>query len=400
MNRDTLGLGSAEVVESEQWLRDRIEETIAGPTPLEALGYVTRLLSATCDTDTRLYCYRTLGMLTFRAGNIDRAKEAFEEAFEISPEDPGIAYALAHCSAARGRWGPSLVRALEAFHLADDLEDEAEFVRVAALGANELGHPTLALSMLLGALDRAPRNPWVLETIGHFYEAEEMWLEAIDVRDALIDVLSDGLTPVHGRSPETLDNPQFHRVFQSFAIKYQIDREAIEARRREITDKLRAEIGPVDRQTAEESDQEAPLTPLDLPRGLATLVDQLSAHDRNYQLLESAQSLWAKARHDEFDLQLTPNTLAAAIQWSVERRHWRIPTPLHALSQIYQVVPDTIRAAARLVVGRFEVEYLSLDDVRGEVGPTDWARFETVQRALLYGVPIDEVRPNMPMLGE
>lgn len=399
MSHDTMGLGSSDVVDSEEWLRDRIEETIAGPHPLEALGDVTRLLSATSDTDTRLYCFRTLGMLTFRAGDIDRAEEAFQEAYELSPEDPGIAYALAHCAAARGRWLRALMRALEAFHLAEDREEEAEFLRVAALGVGELGDPELALSMLLGALDRAPRNSWVLETIGHFYEAEQMWLEALDVREALIDVLSDGITPVPERTPETLDNPQFHRVFQSFAIKYRIDPEAIAARRREITERLRAEIGPAERSAQQARDREATLAPLNLPRGLSTLVDQLAGHDRNYQLLESAQSLWAKARHDKEDLQLTPCTLAAAIQWTVERRHWRIPTPLHALSQIYQVVPDTIRAAARLVIGKFGVAFLALDDV-GKVGPRDWQRYETIEQAILYGVPLEDVQPNAGMLGD
>ncbi|MFB6352240.1 MAG: tetratricopeptide repeat protein, partial [Bradymonadaceae bacterium] len=327
--------------------------------------------------------------------------EAFEEALELSPGDPGIAYAIAHCTAARGRWLRALVRALEAYHFAEDLADQAEFLRVAALGASELGDPELALTMCLGALDRAPNNPWVLETIGHFYEAEQMWLEALDVREALIDILADGIAPVPERTPETLNNPQFHRVFQSFAIKYRIDPEAIEARKREITERLRAEIGPADcRPDRRAGDEEAPLTPLNLPRGLSTLVEQLAGHDRNYQLLKSAQSLWAKARHDRLDLELPPKTLAAAIQWAVERRHWRIPTPLHALSQIYQVVPETIRAAARLVVGKFAVAYIALDDVRGEVGPTDWQRFETVQKAILYGAPIEDVRPNAPMLGE
>lgn len=399
MNRDNIGANSQEVIDSEQWLRDRIEETIAGPDPLQALGYVTRLLSATDETDTKLYCYRVLGTLTFRAGDIDRAKEAFEEARELSPEEPGVAYALAHCGAARSRWWQALLRALEAFHFADDLVDEAEFIRVAALAMREIGHPDGALAMLLGALDRAPRNPWILETIGHFYESEQMWLEAIGARDTLIDVLSDGMTPCSEQRPETLETPQFYRVFQAFAIKYEIEPEAIKARRREITDRLRDEIGPASQPTDAETD-DAPLAPLELPRGLSTLVEQLATHDRNYRLLETAQGLWAKARQDEFDVQLTPNTLAAAIQWTVERRHWRITTPIHVLSQIYQVVPETIRAAARLVVGRFDVAFLPLQEETPTLGPREWEHLEQVHKAILYGAPLEDVQPGRSMLGE
>ncbi len=399
MSPDSFGASSSNVIDSEQWLRDRIEETIAGADPLQALGYVTRLLEATDETDTKLYCYRVLGLLTFRAGNIGRAREAFQEARELSPESPGVAYALAHCAAARARWWRALLRSLEAFHLADDLVDEAEFIRVAALAMREIGNPNRALSMLLGALDRAPRNPWILETIGHFYESEKMWLEAIGARDELIDVLSDGITPGSERRPETLETPQFYRVFQAFAIKYEIEPEAIEQRRAEITRRLRDEIGPASEPPSEQS-RDAPLAPLQLPRGLSTLVEQLAAHDRNYRLLKSAQSLWAKARHDRFDLELTPNTLAAAVQWTVERRHWRIPTPIHVLSQIYQVVPETIRAAARLVVGRFGVAFVSLEETAPKLPPGEWSKLEKLQQAILYGVPLEEVRPSMPMLGE
>lgn len=397
MSRDKAGLTSAEVIESVQWLRSRIDELTAGDDPLGAIPYVTRLLSAAVDTETRLYCYRTLGMLTFRAGNIEQSRRAFEDASDLSPEDPGIAYALSHCAAAQNLWWGALLHALEAFHFADDIEDEAEFMRVGAVAVRHLGKPDIALSMLLGALDRAPRNPWILETIGHIYESEQMWMEAIGVRDKLIDVLSDGIA-VSERTPENVDNPQFYRVFQSFAVRFQITPEAIAARREEITERLRSEIGPADRDN--EADDDAHLAPLNLPRGLATLVDQLADHDRNYRLLETAQTLWAKARHDRFDVQLTPNTLAAAIHWAVERLHWRIPTPIHKLSQVYQVVPETIRAAARLVVGRFEVEFLSLDGVMADIGPKNWSRLETLQKALLYGVPIEEVQPSIPMLGE
>ena len=397
MTREDAGLRSAEVIDSEQWLRSRVEELVGGERPLQALEYLTRLLAATDEIETRLYCYRTLGMLTFREGNIDRAKRAFDRARELSSDDPGVLYALSHCEAARGRWWLALLHALEAYHFAEDAEDEAEFMRVGAIAVRRLGRPDRALSMLLGGLDRAPNNPWILETIGHIYESEHMWMEALGVRDQLIDILSDGLGPVAGRTPENLENPQFYRVFQSFAVKYSISAEAIEARRREITDRLREEIGPAGRRENRPGEG-AELTPLNLPRGLATLVEQLGAHDRNYKLLETAQTLWAKARHDRFDIQLTPNTLAAAIQWTVERLHWRIPTPMADLSQRYQVVPETIRAAARLVVGRFEVKFVSLEGVMAEIGPRHWNRLETLQKALLYGVDIDEVTPSMPML--
>lgn len=404
MSSGEIRRASGEVIETTRWLRDRIERLLDSSRPLDALEYVTRLLDAAQDTETRLYCFRTLGMLTFRAGNLDRARRAFARAAELSPEDPGIAYGLAHCEAARGRWWRALMHSLEAFHHADVPEDRAEFLRVGGIAVRRIGIPDTALSMALGALDRDPDNPWVLQTIGHFYESEQMWMEAIGVRDRLIDALSDGLGPSAATAPEDreatdeVENPQFYRVFRAFAVKFQITEDAIRARRREIRERLRSEIAPADR--VDRRDEDTPPTPLRLPRGLDTLVERLARRDRNYQLLESAQSLWARARHDRFDVELTPNTLAAAIQWVVERLHWREPTAISELSRVYQVVPDTLRAAARLVVGRFDVRFVPLDDVTPDIGPSEWDRLDMVQKALLYGVDLDDVRPSMPMLGE
>jgi len=404
MSSGEMRRASGEVIEPQRWLRERIEAILQGPHPLGALEYITHLLRTTNRSETRLWCFRRLGMLTFRAGNLDRAHRAFAHAAELSPEDPGIAYALAHCEAARGRWWRALMHSLEAFHHADIAEERAEFLRVAGIAVRRIGIPDTALSMALGALDRDPDNPWVLQTIGHFYESEQMWMEAIGVRDRLIDVLSDGLGPGAGpaadpgEATDTAENPEFYRVFRAFAVKFRISEDAIRARRGEIRERLRSEIAPADR--VDPRDEDAPPTPLRLPRGLDTLVDRLARHDRNYQLLESAQSLWARARHDRFDVELTPNTLAAAIQWVVERLHWREPTPLSKLSRVYSVVPDTLRAAARLVVGRFDVRFVPLDDVTPDIGPAKWDRLDTVQKALLYGVDLDEVRPSMPMLGE
>lgn len=395
MERGDGQVRSGEVIDSLEWLSRRIEASIEAGETGAAVDYINRLLAAARKTETKLWGYRTLGMLAFRHGRMDRARHAFERAAELEPGDPGMAYALGHCAAAEGRWWRALLDWLEAIRAAKDRDDEAEFMRSAGVAVYQLGFADTALSMLLGAMDRAPDNPWVLETIGHVYEHERMWMEALGMREALIDVLADGLAP---RMPsegaggsERFENPQFYRLFQAFAIKFDIDRKAIEERRDRITERLRGEIGVVQRERPDVHGERADLTPMNLPRGLYELVGELVAHDRNFRLLESAQSLWARARHDRFDLHLTPLKLSAALQWVLERLHWRVPTPLSRLVAVYRVEPDALQAAARLVVGRFGVRFLEIEWSDTSLALGEWRRLEVTQRALLYGGEPDSV---------
>ena len=371
------------VVDSAAWLRDRIEHCLADGELTRASRYLQQMSDLAIDRPTRLWAYRTKGIIAFRRGNVDEARRAFERAMDLEPGDPGMAYALGYCSADEGRWWRATVDWLEALLWADDSEDAAEFLRAAGMAVHSLGMPDTALSMLFGALDRDSDNPWVLQSIGYVYEHEEMWLEALGMREALIDVLADGLhRPLDA---EAYRNPRFFRLFQAFAVKYDIDRDAIEERCRTITERLRGEIGVVDGAMRDTRDGPDELAPLHLPTGLYELVAALAERDRNFQLLSSAQALWARARHDRFDVHLTPLRLAAAIQRVVERLHWRVPTPTEDLVRHYAIEPDGLEAAARLIIGRFGV---SLFDARWDdtaLSLADWKRLEQLQQAWLTG---------------
>lgn len=395
--RDNGSDRSTNVVEAHRWLADTIETLIDEAKFVEAMRALGHLRIVADDTSTKLFCYENLGVLAYRAGDVDEARQAFERAAELSASDPGVVYALGHCAAAKGEWWRALLHYLSAFHNAADLTDEAEFMRTGAIAMNQLGFADTALSMFLGALDRSPDNPWILESISHFYENEERWFEALDVQEALIDVLSDGLPAA---SSQLAQDPQVDRLIRRFFSLWTIERDAIARRARAITDRLRAEIGLVRADDPGRPVADAGLISLNLPAGLHLLVEQLAAHDRNFLLLETAQSLWAQARHDRFDVHLTPYTLAAAIQAVCERLHWRQPASFIKLAKIYGVDADTVRAAARLIAGRYEVRFVPEYERYGGLEGAEGRRLVQIQRAILYGVDVRELEGAVAMLGD
>ncbi|MFW5966282.1 MAG: hypothetical protein ACOCV2_02135 [Persicimonas sp.] len=388
------------VVEADRWLEERIESAIAAGESVRAMRALNKLRSVARDTDTKLYCYENLGVLAYREGEVERARQAFERAADLSVSDPGLSYALGHCAAAAGDGWRALLHYLGAFHHADDRIDRAEFLRAAAEVVLELGAVDLALSMFLGALDRAPDNPWILESISRCYEREGRWLDALDTQEALIDVLADGL-PTPGAADRLADKPEIHRLVRRFMELWTIERADIERRVDAITDKLRAEIGVVREEDAPDATDDMGLTPLELPAGLHLLVEQLAVRERNFLLLETAQSLWAKARHDRFDIHLKPYKLAAAIQAIAERLHWRIPTPFDDLGDLYEVDPDAIQAAARVLIGRYEeLRFFSERDRYRGLDASESRRLVNLQRAILYGIDVSHLESGVTMLGE
>ncbi len=408
MTQPEQGSGSDEnVVDARQWLEQSIESLLDAGEYVRAIGALNRLLAVADTTETKLYCYENLGVIAYREGELEEAYQAFEQAAGLSSTDPGLSYALGHCAAARASWWRALMHYLAAVHHARDRDDEAEFIRAAAVAMEHLGYSDTALSMFLGALDRSPDNPWILESISKFYEQEGRWFEALDVQEALIDVLADGL-PAHLPSSEALsdhlgqhpDNPQLDRLIRRFMALWTIDREAIEQRTDAITERLRSEIGPARDGHGQRAEADAGLSPLNLPAGLHLLVHQLAGYERNFLLLESAQSLWARARHDRFDIHLTPYKLAAAIQAIVERLHWRVPTPFEELGELYGVEADGIQAAARVLVGRYGVQFIPEQDRYRDLGSSDSRRLVNLQRAILYGVDVGGLESGITMLGE
>ena len=386
------------VVDAARWLEDGIEHLLDDGAYGRAMQALNRLLAVAEDTETKLYCYENIGVLAFQLGDVDEARQAFLQATELSATDPGLSYALGHCAAAQANWWRALLHYLTAAHHARDLDDQAEFMRVGALAMQRLGFPDTALAMLLGALDRSADNPWILEAISQLYEYEQRWFEALDVQEALIDVLADGIP--HARGPSSSDERQVDRIVRKFMSLWTIDREAIRRRVEAITERLRNQIGVVRDGEDRPDGADMGLTPLNLPAGLHLLVEQLAMHERNYLLLETAQSLWAQARHDRFDIHLTPYTLAAAIQSIAERLHWRVPTSFDELGDIYGAEPDTIQAAARVLVGRYGVGFIPEKDIYGGLSRADSSRLVNIQRAILYGVDVSHLESGVTMLGE
>ncbi|MFW5968525.1 MAG: hypothetical protein ACOCV2_13460 [Persicimonas sp.] len=400
MQRDREIGGRGAVVDADDWLEARIESAIANGQTVRAMRALNKLLSVASDTDTKLYCYENLGVLAYRDGQVERARLAFKKAADLSTSDPGLSYALGHCAAAAGECWPALLYYLRAFHHAGDKVDQAEFLRAAAVTLQELGYVDVALSMFFGALDRAPDNPWILESISQLYVREERWFDALDVQEALIDVLADGL-PTPGAADSLADKPEIHRLVGRFMELWTIERADIERRVAAITDKLRTEIGVAPRGASAEPADDMGLTPLNLPAGLHLLVEQLAVRERNFLLLETAQSLWAKARHDRFDVHLKPYKLAAAIQVIAERLHWRVPTPLDEVGALYEVEPDTIQAAARVLIGRYdELRFVPEQDHYRGLDLAESRELVQLQRAILYGVDVGHLESGVTMLGD
>lgn len=375
------------VVESASWLRDRIDRLVESGETAEATACVNRLLALSTSTETKLFCFRTLGMLAFRDGDLGRARDAFRRATDIEDRDPGTSYALAHCSAASDQWWRTLLHALEAIRLSDDPEDRAEFMRIGALAVHRVGSVEAALSMMFGALEHAPDHPWILQTIGRIYECEERWFEALDVRNALVDVLADGF--VEDRRRDRDEESRFHRIFKRFAVKFDISRRDVERRRRALRERLRAEIGPVDADVPS-GRRSSSIARLNLPRALHLLIGQLSGHDRNYRLLERAHSIWARARREDDGADLEPSLRAAATQRLVERLGWRIPTSIDVVARVYDVSPDAVPAAVRLLVGRHDIQFVDVDRPEGTLSLAEWRRLDELQRGLLCSEPLGE----------
>lgn len=392
-NRDNPA-GADRIVDAQRWLADAIDTLLEQGAWGRAMKLLDRLLKVAADTDTKLFCYENLGVLAYRSGEVREAREAFEQARDLSDADAGISYALGHCAAARPNWWRALLHYFAAIHDARDEIDRAEFMRAAAVAMQRLGFTDPALSMFMGALDRAPDNPWILESISHLYEHQERWLEALDVQEALIDVLADGLPSAEG------PRPNVDRLIRRFISLWTLDRHAVERRVGAITERLRAQIGLVRDDDPGRDGADMGLMSLDLPAGLHTLVEQLAMHDRNFLLLETAQSLWARARHDRFDVHLTPFKLAAAIQAIAERLHWRVPTPADELSRLYGVEADAIVAAARMIAGRYAVFFFPEQDLYVGLTPVESRRLVHLQRALLWGVDVCSLESSLAMIGD
>lgn len=358
------------VINTQEWLFRHAERLLDADSG-EAIPYLERLLVSSDDYGLRVFCLKNLGLLYLGRGEVDEARKYLRAAAELAPTDPELHHALGQISAGAGDFWLALLQFMEAVYHGRD-GDVVAFMRAVAATMRQLEFGETALAVLLGAYERNPEDPWVLDSLGRMYEAERRWLEAIEARESLVDVLQSqrALEP---KSPD--------------AARKQLD-----ALSRRMREGLRLIDGPIESMGPSEVQRTSS------PAGLHTLIEALGLRDRHGVLLATAEVLWARARYAKLDVHLTVPTLAAAIHWVVERLHWRVPTTLEQLTALYAAEPDRLPAAVRLVVACLDVQLVPTKESEPVLSPPDALRLEQLQRALLFGVNIEEVEPR-GMLG-
>jgi tetratricopeptide (TPR) repeat protein len=359
------------VVDAIRWLFEHVERLLERENA-SAIPYLERLLVATAEPEMRTYCLKNLGILHLGAGELDEARKYLRAAVELSPSDPELHHSLGKIAIANGQLWLALIEFMEAIHHGRD-EEVVAFMRAVASTMRQLQFGEIAVAVLLGAAERSPDDPWVLDSLARMYEAEERWLDAIAARESLVDVL-DSQRALGPTTP----------------VAVRADLERLSARMREGM-----------RLTAldEDPDKDFDVQRTSSPAGLHTLVKALGLRDHNFALLATGEALWARAVAGRLDVHLEVNTLAAAVHWVVERLHWRVPTTLEQLAVLYRADADRLPAAVRLVVACLDVRLVPTESLEPELAPDDRERLEKLQRAILFGVPVDEVDARA-MLGD
>lgn len=366
---------SENVVDARDWLVEHVERMLEDDEEA-AIPYLERLLVSSDERNLRIFCLKSLGMLYLGRGELDEARKYLKNAAALAPTDPELHHAMGEVEASSGRWWLALVEFLEAVFHGREHEQLAAFMRSVATTMRQLEFGEIALSVMLGAYERAPDDPFVLDALARIYESEDQWLRAIEARDNLVQLLE---------SDRALEGEQ--RAVLG---------EAARERMRAVSQEMRRQV----RVVSDEEDIETPseLLRSNLPSGLHTLVEALGLREHNLPLLATAEALWARALHDRFDVHLSIPTLAAAIHWIVERMHWRVPTTLAELSRLYGADEDRLGAAVRLLVACLELELVPSDEAGLVLTPEQVSRLQRLQKAFLYDVDLDDVEPR-GMLG-
>lgn len=363
------------VIDAQSWLLEHVDRLLEVEDE-SAVPYLERLLVSTEEPGVRFYCLKNLGLIYMSRGDLDEARKYLRPAAEIMPGDADVHFVLGQIASQSGNWWLALTEFMEAVFRGREREDVVHFMRSVAATMRQLEFGESALSVLLGAHERKPDDPFVLEALATVYESEARWLDAIEARDSLVEALESH------RALET-DKPLELTV---------ATRERIEALSRKLRDSFSI--------VSDRDDERGPsnLSRVNAPSGLHTLVSSLGLRSHNLPLLETAEELWAKAHYAKFDVHLSIPTLAAAVHWIVERMHWRIPTPLTDLSRLYGADDDRLPAAVRLLVASLQVELIPTQAAEWALHPDDVQRLQRLQKAILYDVDLDDVEPRA-MLG-
>lgn len=360
------------IVDAQRWLFEHVERLLDNDTSA-ALPYLERLLVSSEDRFLRTYCLKNLGLLHLGQGELSEARKYLRAAVELCPTDPELHHALGEIAATNGDFWLALLEFLEAVYHGRD-GDVVGFMRAVAATMRQLEFGETALAILLGAAERSPEDPWVLDSLGRMYETQQRWLDAIAARESLVEVLETHRSLGPG-SPESA-------------------RKRLEGLSKRMREGMRLIEG------SEPASGPSGVQRTTSPSGLHTLVSALGLRAHNNALLATAEGLWARALYAKLDVHLTVPTLAAAIHWVVERLHWRVPTTLDQLAALYGAQPERLRAAVRLVVACLDVQLVPTKDFEPGLSPADLQRLERLQRAILYDVGLDEVEPRGVLTGD
>ncbi|MFU8806752.1 MAG: hypothetical protein ACNA8W_23285 [Bradymonadaceae bacterium] len=388
------GSAPSNVVDSALWLREKVEALVATGDYGQAIGYLERLMAGDDSEETLLYSQSYLGFLYLVDQRIVDARKTLLSAWDLGGPDAHLAYGLGHCAMAQKRWWRAVLHFLEAIHYAEHRHDAAEFMRSVGLALQEVDLTETANAMLLGALDRDLGNPWIHDALATLYEGEGMWMESLDILDSLMVIVRDATQSMVIKRTPSPSQLLLHTLLGKLAGE-----EAVRERARSINMRLRRGIDLVYGEHEKVQLLNTELTPMNLPPALHVLVAELSRRERSFTLLQSAQSLWARTRHERFDVMLSPFTLAASIHWIVERLHWREPTDTNQLARRYVIEADTLRAASRLVMERFQIRFFDPRTEFDGLSPTEVRRLDELQRAILSDVNVDVLRVGVGMLG-
>lgn len=384
---------TSQIIDASQWLRQRVGARIKAQRFKEAIADLSLLYTSSTDEDERRQYEINLGYLYLLDGDLVEAERWLSRAEEVARDDPHLSYALGLVSLGHGEVPLGILRLLEAFVEARSPDDEAEFLRSAALAVMEFFGPGVGpASMLLGALDRDVGNPWILDALARVYAADERWLESLEALATLADVVRDAARSMVVYRPPTWQGLLRDRLLGDLARQEELSKRA-----REINQALRGQFQVV--LDARQVQGPTGLAPLKMEPALALLVRIFERRDRGIALIEQAQNIWARASYEKFAESLGPRRMAGAIYLLVERLQWRVATPARVVAEIFDEEPEAIVASARLIAGRLELELFDEGRFKRALPPRFHERFEALHRALLFGERLGQARQQSVRLG-
>ncbi len=349
------------IVDQSTWLFNQIERLIANDeSSSSAEVYLEKLLKITNSPFQKAYCLRHLGRFAAARKDLANAEKYLKSALSLETDDPEILFLIGETASETGTWWFALLHYFHALQQATEDSNQLEIMRGIARAFQKLNFGEVALSVLLGALERNPEDPFILSALEHFYETREEWTKAQDIGITLVELMD--------RYP---------------SISFDKGEE-VKKRLTHISSQLQSQLRLVDENDVNIGG-DLTMVSSDFGPGLNTLVNMLSIKTRNAPLLESAKALWAKSADIKYDSYFSTATLAAAIHWIVEKLHWRMPTSIGDLEVIYGVDREQMLAAVRILVAQFQVSFFPDAAAREALGPRELEELRKIQKSFFFG---------------